>query len=88
MDLQTSSYCKKSKRISLATKINIWSSRYIEIKFQEGRKAVCALCVCVYLHEFPNSSEESRSSIAQAATVNNVLHMSLICFVNTSVIGI
>lgn len=49
VDLQTSSYCKKSKRISLATKINIWSSGYIEIKFQEGSKAVCALCVCVYL---------------------------------------
>lgn len=49
--------------------------------------SVC-VCICVCLHEFPNSPEESRSSIAQAATVNNVLHVSLICFVNTSVIGI
>ena len=42
----------------------------------------------VCFHKFPNTSQEPCSYTFTVASVNHVLHVALICFVNTNVIGI
>lgn len=95
------SYCNYSKTKNLATKTNKLSCLgLLKLNLRRREKAghMACVCVCVYvcdrtrarvfLHEFPNSCEEPCSCTARVARVNNVLHVGLICFVNTSVIGI
>lgn len=69
--------------VHLATLNRLSLLESLKLNLKQGGKTTH---VC--FHKFPNTSQEPCSYTFTVASVNNVLHVALICFVNTNVIGI